>query len=316
MSVLINNPAVFDRYGVPYASVDFVFPHVLTLDTVKPSEAVTYARPIAEKLAHLLIESADAREFADVLRPHVGFLNDATDDQVCSLLNSACDIANNLEPYADIIGYRHAQQVFRGIQQVTSKFGNTVTEPHYTYNDPDNYVGTRDIQFCYPTKNGDIYGCAGTNIVFVQKHPGGDARNICEGRFYTPVGIDSVTDLYGSLGAGPYDLGVLVEVPTQFNFLLRVKEEDEDLLCLIEDTPHKVTVSNTLQRILVVPTNDTLAVAIHRINNYLHKKNLWQWVGLQGHEQASFVTWGVSATPHVPYIVDYSESGYFKWLDQ
>lgn len=334
---LSRNNVIYGSNGQPMASIYFVFPHLLTFahphfkkKKVKRS-AVNKMRKIATDLAPLLTRLGKLEEYFEVFKPHKEFISELDDEEICTMLNEACNISLEHDKHGDMIGYNHATMIFRALQQLDDKFGTEVFGPHYTYNDPDSYCGHRDIQFCYPGDGDSIYGCNGCDLIFVQIHPGGDARNMAEGRFYMAEGIDEMTNLFDTLGASHAgELCTTVEIPVEFpleQWIQKVDEEawdsmyreevkDEDGHYAPKDTLYFHDFKDGMCRTQFSPKGDNGAgVDVYRCFDVACYKGreFWTWVP-QGeiigemHKQ-----WGVSATPWKDAEFQYSTGGYFKW---
>ena len=337
MEVLRKNAVIYGTDGQPMASIYFVIPHLLTFKhphfkkkKVKKS-VVNKMRKIATTLAPLLTRLEVPDNYVRVLEPHKDFLLELDDEEICALLNEACNISLEQDKHGDMIGYKHATEIFRALQRLDDKFGTDVFGPHYTYNDPDGYCGQHDIQFCYPGSGDSIYGCDGCDLIFVQIHPGGDARNMAEGRFYMVEGIDDMTDLFGTLGASHAgELCTTVEIPVEFPLEQWIQKVDpdawdsmyrEEVKCADghyrpKDTLYFHDFKDGMCRTQFSPNGENGAgVDVYRCFDVACYKgrDFWTWVpeGEIVGQMRSMA--GVSATPWKPEEFKYSTGGYFKW---
>lgn len=335
---LARHRVIYGSDGLPMASVYFVFPHLLTLDHPRilrethDASMIDTMQTIAQELGPLLTRLSHNKPDAilHVLQPHTDFIRTLTDEEICAVLNTACECSLEHDKVGDMIGHRHATEIFRALQKLDKRFGNSVFGPYYTYNDPDNYCGQHDIQICYPTDD-DIYGCNGCDLVFVQIHPGGDARNMAEGRFYVAEGIDDITNLFGTLGAcHAGELCTTVEIPVEFpleQWIRKVDEEAWDSMYREEvkneegdyapkDTLDFHDFKDGMCRTQFSPNGDRGAgIEVYRCFDVAAYKgrDLWTWVPEGAIVGEMRKQWGVSDTPWKDAEFQYSTGGYFKW---
>jgi len=317
--------------GQPMASVYWVFPHLLMFDHphfIKkkvergPKQRM---RNLAKKLGAAMADK-DSDVYYQVFKPYEDFILELDDEEICAVLNEACDTVD------DFVGYDYAVEIFKALQRLDDKFGSFVCNPWYTYNDPDSYCGQHDIQFTIPSKSGDPWTPTMFDVLFLQIHPGGDARNMASGRFYTPEGLDETTNLYDTLGAYGPDLGTTVEVPVEFPLEQWIKQKDKDAWDSIyrEDKKgsddrwfktellefHDFDVKPGYCRTYFAPNCDNGAgVDVYRCYDIAAYSgdDLWTWVPLGELVGESRSSVGISATPHIRSIAEYSTAGYFEW---
>jgi hypothetical protein len=333
---LSKNSVIYGSDGQPMASIYFVFPHLLTFKHPHfkkkkvARSRVNKMRKIAKAIAPFFLHLEDAK-FYECFEPHKDFILELDDEEICAMLNEACDLSFENDEHGDMIGYNHAVEVFKALQRLDDKFGEEVFGPHYTYNDPDSYCGQHDIQFCYPGSGDSIYGCDGCDIVFCQIHPGGDARNMAEGRFYMAEGIDDMTNLFDTLGASHSgELCTTVEIPVEFPLEQWIKQVDEEAW----DSMYREEVKGLnghyspretlffhdfkdgMCRTQFSPKGDNGAgVDVYRCFDVACYKgrDFWTWTPEGEIIGEMRKMWGISATPWKPEEFKYSTGGYFKW---
>jgi hypothetical protein len=327
---------LYGSSGQPMASVYFVFPRFLTFEHehfIKKKvdeDDLKEMEKLVKELAPVIMSKV-ADKIHAVLEPWDEFLNDLDDEEICAVFNEALERDVEENPRGEFIGHPVGTSIFKALQKLDDKYGGHVCGPYYTYNDPDSYCGQHDIQFTFPSKSGDPWTPTMFDVVFLQIHPGGDARNMAEGRFYVPEGIDETTNLYDTLGANIGDLGTLVEIPVEFPLEQWLRQNDQDAWDSIyrEEKPdaegryYKSELLDWFQdfkdgmcRIYLTPEGDNGAgVDVYRVYDAIQYKgrDLWTWVpeGEIVGEKRSQV--GISATPYIPAVFEYSTGGYFKW---
>lgn len=336
---LSKHSVIYGSDGQPMASIYFVFPHLLTFahphfkKKKVERKNVNKMRKIAKAVGPLLT-SLDTNEEGAIfkaLEPHKDFILELDDEEICAMFNEACDVSLAEAEHGDLIGYKHATEIFEALQKLDDRFGSYVCGPHYTYNDSDSYCGQHDIQFTMPSKSGDPWTPTMFDVVFVQIHPGGDARNMAEGRFYTPEGIDETTNLYDTLGAcSSGELGTTVEIPVEFPLEQWIKNVDDEAWDSMyreevkgadghyapKETLYYHDFKDGMCRTQFSPKGDNGAgVDVYRCFDVACYKgrDFWTWVpeGEVVGELRSQV--GVSATPWKREMFEYSTGGYFKW---
>lgn len=337
---MARNNVLYDSSGQPMASVYFVFPHLLTFahphfkKKKVGQKVVNKMRKIAKALAPLLTRLGEDAEYLAVFEPHKEFLIELDDEEICTMLNEACNISLEQDERGDLIGYSHAKAIFMALQRLDDdRFGETIFGPHYTYNDPDSYCGQHDIQFTYPGNGSDnIWGTSSFEVVFLQIHPGGDARNMAEGRFYVPEGIDEMTNLFDTLGichAG--DLLTQVEIPVEFPLEQWIKQTDEEAWDSIyreevegDDGRYEpaevlgwyTDFKDGLCRVQLCPKGEeSAAVEVYRCYDVpcWKGRDWWTWTPTGEIVGEMRKMWGVSATPWKPEEFQCSTGGYFRW---
>ena len=331
---MAKNNVLYDSSGQPMASVYFVFPNLLkfTHPVIRKKKikrsVMKKMKAIATLIAPVLKDNhpVDDDALLEILKPYKKLLLELDDEEICALLNEAIDQTE------EFIGHDCAFFIFHTLQRIDDKFGEEIFGPHYTYNDSDSYCGQHDIQFCYPGKGDSIYGCDSFDVVFLQIHPGGDARNMASGYFYVPEGIDEMTNLFDTLGASHAgELGTTVEIPVEFpleQWIQKVDDEAWDSIYREEvkgDDGHynpKETLyfhdfKDGLCRTYLSPKGDNGAgVDVYRCYDVACWKgrDFWTWTpeGEIVGQMRSMA--GISATPWKPEEFKYSTKGYFKWV--
>lgn len=333
MEVLRKNAVIYGSDGQPMASIYFVFPHLLKFDHPHfkkkkvEKEGLRKLKALATLIAPRLKDKIpiDDDWLLEILKPHKDFLLELDDEEICALFNEAIDQTE------EFIGYDCAFFIFYTLQRIDDKFGEEIFGPHYTYNDSDSYCGQHDIQFCYPGKGDSIYGCRSFGVVFLQIHPGGDARNMSHGYFYAPEGIDDMTNLFDTLGAcHAGELCTTVEIPVEFPLEQWIQQVDEDAWDSIyreevegldghyapKDTLYFHDFKDGMCRTQFSPTCDNGAgVEVYRCCDVACYKgrDFWTWTPEGEIVGQMRKMWGISATPWKPEEFQYSTGGYFKW---
>lgn len=333
---MARHSVLYGSDGQPMASVYFVFPRFLTLDHpyfLKKNvdeENMAEMRKIVEALGPVIM-SVDADKIHAVLEPFKDFILELDDEEICAVFNTAFeeDVENN--PHGDFIGSDVGTSIFEALQKLDDKYGEHVVGPYYTYNDPDSYAGQHDLQFTMPSKSGDPWTPTLFDVIFLQIHPGGDARNMAEGRFYVPEGIDETVNLFDSLGSYVGDLGTTIEIPVEFPLEQWLRNNAEDAWDSIyreekrgddghyhksDLLSHFTDFKDGMCRIYLPPDGGSGAGCdVYRVFDAIcwQGREFWTWVPLGEivGEKRSQV--GVSATPYIPAVFEYSTDGYFKW---
>lgn len=324
MKVLRDNAVIYGFDGYPFASIHYVFPDYPVVDeeTFEDEEEREEAYKFVEELAKLFDEDADRDKLHEALKPWKDFLEESDDEEVAAILNSAIGEASDVW-----FGYKEAQELLIALSRIDDRFGEGEEMfIHYTYNDPDTYCGNDDIQFSF--LNRDIYP-PDFEAIFLQIHPGGDARNMAEGRFYIPEGIDDTSNLFYCLGTYVTELGSTLEIPTAFPFeqYLREHETDHwenDIYREEKEVGDRWVKSDLLYRhdfndegmcrVYLPPESDNESCRVYGCHEIGDMNDWWDWVPTGKIVGQMKSTAGISATPWKPAEVKYSTGGYFKWV--
>lgn len=332
---LRKHSVIYGSDGQPMASIFFVFPHLLTFahphfkKKKVDKKAVNKMRKIAKAIGPLLTHLQHDTIYP-VLEPHKEFILELDDEELCAMLNEACEFSLAEAEHGDLIGSDHAYEIFMALQRLDDKYGEHIVGPKYTYNDPDSYCGHRDIQVTFPSDSGDPWLPQMFEVAFVQIHPGGDARNMSEGRFYVPEGIDEFYGVLETLGTYSSELCTTVEIPIEFpleQWIQKVDEEAWDSMYREEkpdadghykpcDLLYFYDFKGGMCLTQFAPKGESGAgVEVYRCFDVAAYKGreLWAWTPqgeVVGEAQSQV---GVSATPWKKAIFEYSTGGYFKW---
>lgn len=326
MEVMRKNNVLYMSDGQPVASLYFVFPDWNTItpkifpDRNERRRACRLASALAKVFNDVDFKYDGEKEITKVMKRYKEFLNDVPDGDIAAVLNEAISDA-------DIwFGHEEAEAVFAALGNVIDddRFSGQCST-HYTYNDPDNYCGQHDIQITVP--GDDFYPKC--DILFLQIHPGGDARNMAAGLFYEPEGIDDHANLFDCLGTYATELGTTLEVPAEFPLEQFLREHatetwEKDIYHEEKQEGDRWVKSETLDRhdfkdgmcrVYLAPADENSACRVYGCYDlaaYKHN-DFWDWVPtgtVVGQMRSSR---GISATPWKPTEFTYSTGGYFKW---
>lgn len=320
-----KNNLLYSSSGLPLASVYFVLgepPRLSDEYFNDEEEKRERLEKIAQALVPLVVTEND-KGIETIFRQNTNWLAEATDFEMAALLNEVvCSID-------DFVGCDVAKLLIEALQTVDEdRYGSGPVPTHYTYNDCDSYAGQHDLQITW-NQDGDIYP-AEIPVVFVQIHPGGDARNMASGMFYVLEGLDEFTNIFDTLGAYEHDLGSTAEIPQTFPFEAwlqkeypgsweRVYREDvkvSENKWKKKETFDRYDITNEgMCRVHLSPESYYGASAdSYRCYEPFDMGELWDWCpeGEIIGEMRSQA--GVSATPWKPVEFQYSTGGYFKWV--
>lgn len=320
-----KNNLLYASDGLPLASVYFVLGDPPSLADEYFNDEQEKAERM-EKIAHALVplvEKEDDKGIEGLFRQNTDLLVEITEFEIAAMLNEVC---NSID---DFVGCDKAKLLIEALQTVDEdRFGSGPVPTHYTYNDCDSYAGQHDLQITW-NQDGDIYP-GDVPLVFVQIHPGGDARNMASGMFYVLEGLDEFTNIFDTLGAYEHDLGSTAEIPTKFPFeewlqkefpgsWERVYREDvkvgKDKWAKKETFDRYDITNEGMCQVHLSPESYYGASAdSYRCYEPFDRGEFWDWcpTGEIIGEMRSQV--GVSATPWKPVEFQYSTGGYFKWV--
>lgn len=320
-----RNNLLYSSSGLPLASVYYVLGDVPLLSAEYFNDEEE-KRERLEKIAHALVplvEKEDDKGIEGLFRQNTDLLAEITEFEMAAMLNEMCNTSE------EFIGASEAKLLIEALQTVDEdRFGSGPVPTHYTYNDSDSYAGQHDLQITW-NQDGDIYP-GDVPLVFVQIHPGGDARNMASGMFYVLEGLDEFTSIFDTLGAYEHDLGSTAEIPQTFPFEAWLQKEypgswervyREDVKVGEDkwekkETFHRYDITNDgMCRVTLSPESYYGASAdSYRCYEPFDMGEFWDWCPLGEIIGEMRSQMGVSATPWKPVEFQYSTDGYFKWV--
>ncbi len=267
-------------------------------------------------------------EFEDALSvASVSTISELDEEELSALFNDA------IRECKEFIGSKEIQELIEAVQgKLVGDYGDS-SSLYYTYNDPDSYCGNDDIQVTWNHAGDSCYGNhEGFQLVFVQVHPGGDARNMATGLFYVLGAIDEFYNLFDTLGTNVCELGTTLEIPTAFpleqylrehenehwqNDIYREEVEQSDGGYAMSEVLHRSGyTSEGMCQVYLTPADENVSCRVYgcyEVADYC-KHNWWEFVPKGTIIKEEKVTWGVSATPWKNATYQYSTDGYFKWV--
>lgn len=354
MSLPIKKPqdveVLYDRCGQPMYSIDYRLPRVVTLTNVGglPKRLTADATVFARKLGELL---ADGRLAVTDAASMLSLRNIFTDAKVlfaeskrfeqpdtnnmrhCAALNTAIEMALESRVHSRVyIGWQQALAILVALEErLRGRKGYTHrwqvprrlsdVRPDYTYNWSGGFCGTYDIQVLSPFDQ---------SMIFVQKHLGGDARNVGSGWFHADTSYTHAeSDLLDLADEYVDSSSVMFEVPNRFPLwsffdvsgsgINGIAQDDDDTLLFTVEKPefaYRRTAGCQLVGFVIEPGAEAavhgsgifggLTAELDIVKSGNH--NLWKWVP-RGYrvpiERLDFA--GKKTTAW------HSTQGYFKW---
>lgn len=323
---------LYQQCGQPLACIWYVLGDAPSLEgcrnDMEKSYTDTQFEYIDETKEALVKAFNQEISFEDALSvASISTISELDEEELSALFNDA------IRECEEFIGYQEIQELIAAVQgKLIGDYGDS-SGLHYTYNDPDNYCGNDDIQVTWNHAGDSCYGNSqGFQLLFVQVHPGGDARNMATGLFYVPEALDEFYNLFDTLGVDSHELGTTLEIPTAFPLEHYLREHESEKwerdidreeveqpgggYAMSEKLWRSSFDDKGMCRVYLTPGMDNASCRVYgcyEIAAYC-KQDWWEFVPEGTVIKEKKVTWGISATPWKNATYQYSTGGYHKWV--